>query len=78
MTLNEIWSELLEKSGKSKAQIGRAVGIPEEKKPSDRIGKRMQQENISIDKMKEMLDELDYEIVLIPRGEKKKKEWYSL
>lgn len=71
MKANEILKEILTETGKTKAELGRAVGI-EEKKASDLINKRMKQENISVNVMIEMLNAMGYTMVVVPTGAKMK------
>ena len=71
MKANEILKEILTESGKTKAELGRAVGI-EDKKASDLINKRMKQENISVNVMVEMLNAMGYTMVVVPTGAKMK------
>jgi plasmid maintenance system antidote protein VapI len=71
MKANEILTEILNESGKTKAELGRAVGI-EDKKATDLIGKRLKQENISVNVMVEMLAAMGYTMVVVPTGAKMK------
>ena len=66
----KIVNEIMKVQGKSKAELGRAVGIPSEKNPTDVINKRLKQENISVNVMLEMLGAMGYTMVVVPTGSK--------
>lgn len=74
----KIVSEIMKVQGKSKAELGRAVGIPPEKGPTDVINKRLKQENISVNIMLEMLGAMGYTMVVVPSGSKLTKEGYEV
>lgn len=69
-----IVDKIMKEQGKSKAELGRAVGIPTEKNPTDVINKRLKQENISVNVMLEMLNAMGYTMVVVPSGSKVTKE----
>lgn len=71
----KIVDKIMKEQGKSKAELGRAVGIPTEKNPTDVINKRLKQENISVNVMLEMLNAMGYTMVVVPSGTKLKEEW---
>lgn len=71
----KIVDKIMKEQGKSKAELGRAVGIPTEKNPTDVINKRLKQENISVNVMLEMLTAMGYTMVVVPSGSKLKDEW---
>ena len=71
----KIVDKIMREQGKSKAELGRAVGIPTEKNPTDVINKRLKQENISVNVMLEMLNAMGYTMVVVPSGTKLKDEW---
>ena len=71
MKVEAILAAIVEDSGMTKAQIGRAVGI-EDKKATDLISKRMKQKNISVNVLVEMLDAMGYTMVVAPKGSKLK------
>ena len=68
----KIVDKIMRDQGKSKAELGRAVGIPTEKNPTDVINKRLKQENISVNVMLEMLGAMGYAMVVVPTGSKLK------
>lgn len=72
MKAAKIVDEIMKAQGKSKAELGRAVGIPTEKNPTDVINKRLKQENISVNVMLEMLGAMGYTITVVPTGAKLK------
>ena len=65
-----IVDKIMKKQGKSKADLGRAVGIDTEKNPTDVINKRLKQKNISVNVMLEMLGAMGYTMVVVPTGTK--------
>lgn len=75
MKAAKIVDKIMKEQGKSKAELGRAVGIPTEKNPTDVINKRLKQENISVNVMLEMLNAMGYTMVVVPSGSKLKEEW---
>ena len=75
MKSGKIVEKIMKEQGKSKADLGRAVGIPTEKNPTDVINKRLKQENISVNVMMEMLNAMGYTMVVVPSGSKLKDEW---
>lgn len=72
MKVQEILETIMEDKGMTKAQLGRAVGIADEKNPSDVINKRMKQKNISVNVLSEMLAAMGYTMVIVPSGPKVK------
>ncbi len=74
----KIVDEIMKGQGKSKAELGRAVGIPTEKNPTDVINKRLKQENISVNVMLEMLSTMGYTMVVVPTGSKIKEGEYEV
>ena len=78
MTVNEILINIMEEKAISKAQLGRAVGIADEKNPSDVINKRIKQKNISVNVLQEMLGAMGYTMVIVPSGPKVKEGEYEV
>lgn len=78
MNATEILATIMEEKGISKAQLGRAVGIADEKNPSDVINKRMKQKNISVNVLQEMLSAMGYTMVIVPSGPKTKYGEYEV
>lgn len=81
MKANEILKVLMEAKNMSKAALGRAVGISDEKnksQPTDTINKRLKQKNISIDMVADMVDKMDYQVVIVPKGVTVKSDWYRV
>lgn len=77
MVVNEILETIMAEQGKSKAELGRAVGL-EDKKASDLINKRMKQKNISVNVLSEMLAAMGYTMVVVPKGSKLKDGEYEV
>ena len=74
----KIVDKIMKDQGKSKADLGRAVGIATEKNPTDVINKRLKQENISVKVMLEMLNAMGYTMVVVPSGSKLTKEGHEV
>ena len=68
MKVEDIMINIMKEKGISKAQLGRAVGVENEKNPSDVINKRMKQKNISVNVLSEMLGAMGYTIAIVPKG----------
>lgn len=78
MRVEDIMKAIMDDKGMSKAQLGRAVGIADEKNPSDVINKRMKQKNISVNVLSEMLAAMGYTMVVVPSGPKVKDGEYEV
>lgn len=78
MKAGKIVEEIMKVRGKTKAQLGRAVGIPTEKKPTDVINKRLKHDNISVNILCEMLAAMGYTMVVVPTGAKLKEGEYEV
>ena len=77
MKANEIVEAIRTETGKTKAELGRAVGI-DEKKATDTISKRLKQDNISVNVMLEMLNAMGYTMVVVPTGKSVKDGEYEV
>lgn len=67
----------------SMAALGRAVGIEigenePKNKATDVISKRLKQKNMSIDMVADMVDKMDYQVVIVPKGVTVKSDWYRV
>ena len=82
MKANKIIEALMEIKNMSKAALGRAVGISEEgnkSRPTDTINKRLnKQKNISIDMVADMVDKMDYQVLIVPKGVTVKSDWFRV
>ena len=78
MKVEKIMESIMEETGTTKAQLGRAVGIEQDKRPSDVINKRMKQKNISVNVLSEMLGAMGYTMVIVPKGPKLKDGEYEV
>ena len=78
MKIEEIMLDIMKEKGMSKAQLGRAVGIADEKNPSDVINKRLKQKNISVNVLLEMLATTGYTLTIVPSGPKLKEGEYEV
>lgn len=77
MKVQEILETIMKEQNKTKADLGRAVGI-DEKKASDLINKRMKQKNISVNVLSEMLAAMGYTMTIVPTGTKLKEKEYEV
>ena len=77
MKVQEIMETIMTEQGKTKAELGRAIGL-DEKKATDLIGKRIKQDNISVKLLGEMLSAMGYTMVIVPSGPKVKDGEYEV
>ena len=81
MKAAEIVLALMKEKKMSKAALGRAVGIDDsnnKSQPTDTINKRLKQQSIGIDLVAEMVDKMDYQVVVIPKGVSLRSDWYRV
>lgn len=86
MRTQEIIESIMQTTGKSKAELGRAVGIEDinragEKqngRACDLISKRIKQKNISVNVLLEMLNAMGHTIIVVPTGRKLKDGEYEV
>lgn len=83
MKANNILRAIMKEKKLSMAALGRAVGIEigegePKNKATDIISKRLKQKNMSIDMVAEMVDKMDYQVVIIPKGVTIKSDWYKV
>ena len=78
MKVEDILIQVMQEKGMSKAQLGRAVGIADEKNPSDVINKRVKQKNISVNILSDMLAAMGYTMTIVPAGPKLKEGEYEV
>lgn len=81
MKTQEIIEKVMKITNKSKAELGRAVGISDEGKPgraTDLIAKRIKQKNISVNVLLEMLGAMGYTLVVVPKGKNLKDGEYEV
>ena len=81
MKASEIVLALMKEKKMSKAALGRAVGIDDsnnKSQPTDTINKRLKQQSIGIDLVAEMVDKMDYQVVIIPKGVSLRSDWYKV
>lgn len=65
--------EIMEKQGVGNAKLADRVGIS-----AQAMSNRLSQNNISIDRLVEMLKVLDYKVVLVPSETRMKDGWYEV
>lgn len=83
MKVATIIKALMKDKKMSMAALGRAVGIEigdadPKNKATDVISKRLKQKNISIDMVADMVDKMDYQVVIVPKGVTVKSDWYRV
>jgi hypothetical protein len=81
MKASKIIEKIMKDKGMSKAALGRAVGISDEKnksQPTDTINKRLKQKSIGIDVIAEMADKMDYQVLIVPKGVTVRSDWYKV
>lgn len=83
MKVATIIKALMKDRKMSMAALGRAVGIEisetdPKNKATDVISKRLKQKNISIDMVADMVDKMDYQVVIVPKGVTVKSDWYKV
>lgn len=67
MKVQKIVDDIRKAQNKTRAELGRAVGI-EKEKASDLVAKRLKQENISVNVVLEMLNAMGYTMIVAPTG----------
>lgn len=77
MNVQTIMETIMKEQGKTKAELGRAIGI-DEKKATDLIGKRIKQKNISVNVLNEMLAAMGYTLAVVPTGTKLGEKGYEV
>ena len=65
MKASEAIREVIKRKDVSQSVLRDRLGIPKEK--SSTLSQRLRQDNMSVDKLNEMLHVLDYKIVIVPR-----------
>jgi hypothetical protein len=81
MKASKIIEKIMKDKGMSKAALGRAVGISDERnksQPTDTINKRLKQKSIGIDVIAEMADKMDYQVLIVPKGVTVRSDWYKV
>lgn len=83
MKVAAIIKAIMQEKKMSMAALGRAVGIEiaehePKNKATDVISKRLKQKNISIDMVADMVDKMDYQVVIVPKGVTVKSDWYRV
>lgn len=83
MKVSEIIRAIMKEKKMSMAALGRAVGIEigesdPKNKATDVISKRLKQKNMSIDMVADMVDKMDYQVVIVPKGVTVKSDWYKV
>lgn len=83
MKVSEIIRAIMKEKKMSMAALGRAVGIEigendPKNKATDVISKRLKQKNMSIDMVADMVDKMDYQVVIVPKGVTIRNDWYKV
>lgn len=80
MKATEIVKALLKEKKMSMAALGRAIGTEAKgaNGPTDMIAKRLKQTTITIEHVADMVDKMDYQVVVIPKGVTIRSDWYKV
>lgn len=73
MKTNEVIREMMDKNGMKFGRLADALGLK-----TNALANRLNRGNFSTDVLGEMLDVFGYKIVLVPKDEKMKKDWYEV
>ena len=73
MDIKKIIKVILKEKGKGNADAARAFGIT----PQSMIS-RMRGKSIRVDTVQEMLDELGYSLMVVPKGTRARAGWFSV
>ena len=69
----EIVRAIMEKTGVKQVTLRKRLNLT-----SASMTMRLKMDNISVDKLNEMLKMLDYKLVIMPNTEKNKADWYEV
>lgn len=61
MKATEIVKDIMEKQGVGQTALGKRIGVK-----NDAIYQRLKQDNISVDRLLQMLAAMDYKLVIVP------------
>lgn len=61
MKATEIVKEIMEQQGIGQTALGKRIGVR-----NDAIYQRLKQDNISVDRLVQMLNAMDYKLVIVP------------
>lgn len=61
MKATEIVKDIMEKQGVGQTTLGKRIGVK-----NDAIYQRLKQDNISVDRLLQMLAAMDYKLVIVP------------
>lgn len=80
MKASEIIRTIMKEKKMSMAALGRMIGTEgvAQNAATDMISKRLKQKSIGIDRVAEMVEKMDYKVVIVPSGTTVKSDWYEV
>lgn len=80
MKASEIIRAIMKDKKMSMAALGRMIGTEgvAANAATDMISKRLNQKTISVDRVVEMVDKMDYKVVIVPKGVTVRSDWYEV
>ncbi len=73
MKATEIVKDIMEKQGVGQTALGKRIGVK-----NDAIYQRLKQDNISVDRLMQMLAAMDYKLVIIPASKPVRENEYEV
>ena len=73
MKATEIVKEIMEQQGIGQTALGKRIGVR-----NDAIYQRLKQDNISVDRLVQMLNAMDYKLVIIPSNKQVREGEYEV
>ena len=80
MRANDILKAIMREKKMSMAALGRLIGTEgvAQNAATDMISKRLKQKTIGIDRVAEMADKMDYQVLIVPKDVAMKADWYRV
>lgn len=80
MRVSDIIRAIMKEKKMSMAALGRMIGTEgvAQNAATDMISKRLNQKTISVDRVVEMVDKMDYKVVIVPKGVTARSDWYEV
>lgn len=73
MKATEIVKEIMEQQGIGQTALGKRIGVR-----NDAIYQRLKQDNISVDRLVQMLNAMDYKLVIVPSSKQVREGEYEV
>lgn len=73
MKATEIVKEIMEQQGIGQTALGKRIGVR-----NDAIYQRLKQDNISVDRLVQMLNAMDYKLVIVPSNKQVREGEYEV